>query len=86
MRTKIVRNIFISVGVLFAFTRLVAASMNDGVLNFSDTPFLRPQPTIITFDVPGASTGPFQGTHGNAISPQGTVISTSSRVYPCLEK
>jgi hypothetical protein len=28
---------------------------------------------IITFDVPGAAHGPFQGTHGNAISPQGTI-------------
>jgi hypothetical protein len=28
---------------------------------------------IITFDVPGATHGTFQGTHGNAISPQGTI-------------
>jgi hypothetical protein len=31
---------------------------------------------IITFDVPGAAHGPFQGTHGNAISPQGTITGT----------
>jgi len=40
MRTTIVRNIFISVGVLFALTGLLAAD--------------KPQPTIITFDAPGA--------------------------------
>ena len=28
---------------------------------------------IITFDVPAATHGAFQGTHGNAISPQGTI-------------
>jgi hypothetical protein len=28
---------------------------------------------IITFDVPGAGTGPFQGTQGLAISPEGTI-------------
>ena len=40
MRTKIVRNIFISVGLLFALTGPLAAD--------------KPQPTIITFDAPGA--------------------------------
>jgi len=46
MRTTIVRNIFISVGVLFALTGLLSAD--------------KPQPTIITFDAPGAGTGPFE--------------------------
>ena len=40
MKTKIIRNIFISVGLLFALTRPLAAD--------------KPQPTIITFDPPGA--------------------------------
>jgi hypothetical protein len=31
---------------------------------------------IITFDAPGATHGLFQGTHGNAISPQGTITGT----------
>ena len=35
---------------------------NDGVLNFSNTPFVCPRPTIITFDAPGSGTGPGQGT------------------------
>jgi hypothetical protein len=38
MKTKILRNIFLSVGVLFASTQLLSAGMNDGVLNFSNTP------------------------------------------------
>src|SRR5947208_9780472 len=29
---------------------------SDGVQNFSNTALLRPEPTIITFDVPGAGT------------------------------
>src|SRR4029077_19277380 len=57
----------------FAFTRLLAAGMNDGVLNFSNTPLLRPQPTIITFDAPGAGTGPFLGTYPLAINPAGVI-------------
>src|SRR5262245_50543597 len=43
MKTKIRPNIFISVGMLFALTGLVAAD--------------KPQPTIITFDAPGAVNG-----------------------------
>ena len=57
MKTKILPNIFISFGLLFAAGRLLAGGMSDGVLNFSNTPFLRPQPTIITFDAPDAVNG-----------------------------
>ena len=46
---------------------------NDGVLNFSNTPFVCPRPTIITFDAPGAGTGPGQGTITFAINPAGTI-------------
>jgi hypothetical protein len=45
----------------------------DGVLNFSNTPLLGPQPTITTFDAPGAGTGPGQGTIAFAINPAGTI-------------
>ncbi len=53
MKTKILRNIFISVGVLFASAQLLSAGMNDGVLNFNNTPLVSPQATFITFDAPG---------------------------------
>src|SRR5215472_15163402 len=60
MKTKILPNIFISVGVLFAFTQLLTAGS--------------PQPTIITFDAPGAGTGgPFQGTLVAGINPAGVI-------------
>ena len=40
MKTKILRNIFLRVGVLFALARLHGADMNDGGLNFSNMPLL----------------------------------------------
>jgi len=46
---------------------------NDGFLNFSNTPFVCPRPTIITFDAPGSGTGPGQGTITFAINPAGTI-------------
>src|SRR5262252_4151435 len=45
----------------------------DGALNFSKTPLLLRQPTITTFDGPGAGTGPGQGTIAFAINPAGTI-------------
>ena len=45
----------------------------NGVLNFSNTPFVRPEPTITTFDAPGAGTGPGQGTQPFAINPAGLI-------------
>ena len=53
MKTKILRNIFLSVGVLFASAQLLTAGMNDGVLNFGNTPLVSPQATFITFDAAG---------------------------------
>src|SRR6266513_1504985 len=47
---------------------------SDGFLNFSNTPLIGPQPTITTFDAPGAGTGPGQGTLPFAINPAGTVL------------
>ena len=44
---------------------------SDGFLNFSNTPFVCPRPTIITFDAPGSGTGPGQGTFPFAINPAG---------------
>jgi hypothetical protein len=90
MKTKILRNIFLSSGVVFASARLLAAAMtstlvlgilapaafsgtSDGVLNFSNTPFVGPQPTITTFDAPGAGTSPGQGTQPFAINPAGLI-------------
>src|SRR6266567_8827794 len=90
MKTKILRNIFLSSGVVFASARLLAAAMtstlllsilasvassgmSDGVLKFSNTSFVDPQPTITTFDAPGAGTGPGQGTIAFAINPAGTI-------------
>src|SRR5215472_943601 len=75
-KTKILRNIFINVSVVFTFVRLVAAGTNDGVLDFSKYFLGVPQPPIITFDAPGAGTGPGQGTQGLAIN-QGGVIEGS---------
>jgi hypothetical protein len=74
MRTKILRNTFINVGAFFALAQLLTAGTNDSVLNFSRTPFLRPQPTIITFDAPGAGTGPGQGTLVAGINPTGVIV------------
>ena len=45
----------------------------NSVRNFSKTALLRPAPTITTFDVPGAGSGPGQGTLSFAINPAGTV-------------
>ena len=71
-KTKIVRNIFLSVGVLFALGRLLGAGMNDRFLNFSDAPLVGAQ-AIITFDAPGAGTGPGQGTFAAAMDTGGTI-------------
>jgi hypothetical protein len=65
MKAKI-PNIFISVGVLFALTGLLSAD--------------KPQPTIITFDAPGAGTGPGQGTHlfgSQGLNPAEAITGTS---------
>jgi hypothetical protein len=70
-RIKILRNIFISVGVLFALVRLLSAGTNEGALNFGKIP-LGQQP-IITFDAPGAGTGHFEGTYALAINQGGTI-------------
>jgi hypothetical protein len=76
MKTKILLNIFLSVGTLFASAWLLAAA-GGGVRNFSNTPSLQPQAgpgaTIITFDVPGAGTGPGQGTIPWPINPGGAI-------------
>src|SRR5207249_606099 len=46
---------------------------SDGFLNFSNTPLVGPQPTITTFDAPGAGTGPGQGTRASNINPSDAV-------------
>src|SRR5262249_32651539 len=73
MQTKILRNTFIIVGVPFVLVRLLFAGTNDGALNSGNMPLAYPPPAIITFDAPGAGTGPFQGTQSLAINPKGTI-------------
>ena len=68
MKTKILRNIFPNSGVVAAaITSILVLGIlaptafsgtSDGVLNFSNTPFVGPETTITTFDAPGAGTGP----------------------------
>jgi hypothetical protein len=70
MKTKILRNILISIGVLFVSARLLTAGTNGQVLNLNDTPLGE---AIVTFDAPGAGTGPFEGTQALAITPVGTI-------------
>src|SRR5215472_15559666 len=72
-KTKILRNTFVSVGMFFALGRLLFAGTTDSVLNFSKYALGIPQPPIITFDAPGAGTGPGQGTQGLAINPGGVI-------------
>ena len=47
---------------------------SDGPQNFSNTALLRSAPTITTFDVPGAGTGPGQGTYAQGINPRETIV------------
>src|SRR6266496_2806858 len=46
---------------------------SDGFLNFRNTSFVGPEPSITTFDAPGAGTGPGQGTQPFAINPAGLI-------------
>src|SRR5207249_9261781 len=70
MKTKILRNIFVSLSAVFALTRLVAAGTHYRSLDLSDTPL---GGGIITFDAPGAGTGPQQGTLTYVINDRGTI-------------
>ena len=70
---KILRNTFVIVVVPFVLVRLLVAGTNDGVPNFGNTPLAQPPPAIITFDAPGAGTGPFQGTLTYAMNRMGTI-------------
>jgi len=71
MKLKTLRNMFISVGVLFNLARLLAAGTSDGILNFGDS--ASAGIAIITFDAPGAGTDPGEGTLAFAINPAGTI-------------
>jgi hypothetical protein len=68
MSTKILRKIFITVGVPFALAQLLVGGSSDGVLNFSKTPLAPPQPTYTTFDIPGS-----QNIFPNGINPAGAI-------------
>src|SRR5438094_4728347 len=63
-----------SILLLGVLAPTASSGTSDGFLNFSNTPLIGPQPTITTFDAPGAGTGPGQGTLPFAINPAGTVI------------
>jgi len=73
MKTKILRNIFISVGELFAPAQLLAAGTSAGVSNLSKTPLTAPQPTFVTFDPPG---GPARDMLPSGINPAGAITGT----------
>src|SRR5438128_2894436 len=62
-----------SILLLGVLAPTASSGTSDGFLNFSNTPLLGPQPTITTFDAPGAGTGPGQGTITFAINPAGTI-------------
>jgi hypothetical protein len=72
-KRKILRNMFICVGVFFAVVRLLFADTTDGVLNFNKSALGVTPPPIITFDAPGAGTGPNQGTRALAVTPAVTI-------------
>ena len=63
-----------SIQLLGILAPTVSSGTSDGFLNFSNTPFVGPQPAITTFDAPGAGTGPGQGTLPFAINPGGAVL------------
>src|ERR1700751_3628500 len=75
MKTKILRNTFISVGTLVALTQLLAAGTHDGFLNLDNTPL---GGAIIPFDAPGAGTGPLEGTEPEAINQGGIIVGSFS--------
>ena len=67
-KRKILRNTFMSVGVLLALTRLMAAGSADGVLDLDKIPFGSPHSTFITFDPLGSIL-----TLPSAITPSGAI-------------
>src|SRR6476620_3904922 len=69
-KTKIFRNIFISVGILLALLQRLAVGATDHLLDYGETPLTVP---IITFDAPDAGTGPQQGTLTYVINDRGTI-------------
>jgi hypothetical protein len=58
-KTRILRNILLSVGVVFALARLLGAGTSDGALNFNKALLVSPQPTFGQFDPPGAVNGAY---------------------------
>src|SRR2546422_30466 len=62
-----------SILLLGVIAPTASSGTSDGFLNLSNTPLIGPQPTITTFDAPGAGTGPGQGTLPFAINPSDAV-------------
>src|SRR5262245_15530945 len=69
-KTKVLRNTFITVGLLLALGQLLGAGSSDRVLDFGNVPI---GSGIVTFDAPGAGTGPMQGTIPVAITSVETI-------------
>jgi hypothetical protein len=72
MKTRILRNTFTSVGVLFALPLMLTAGSNEEDLNFSDRPLVHRHPTFITFDAPGS----VNGTYPSGINTAGVITGT----------
>src|SRR5262252_3227932 len=49
------------------------SATSDDSLNFKNAPFVGAQPTVTSFDAPGAGTGPGQGTQPFGINPAGVI-------------
>src|SRR5438034_143759 len=62
-----------SILLLGVLAPTASSGTSDGFLNFSNTPLIGPQPTITTFDAPGAGTGPGQATRAININPSDAV-------------
>src|SRR5262245_17014252 len=69
---KILRNTFISIGFLLAFTQLLTAGAMHRVLNSSERPLTPSQPIYVTFDVPDG----INGVYGQAINSAGVIAGT----------
>ena len=69
-----------SILLLGVLAPTASSGTSDGFLKFSNTPLIGPQPTITTFDAPGAGTGPGQGTivfSVDCLNPAGAISATS---------
>ena len=66
---NILRNTFISIGVLLTLTQLLTAGTIQGVLYPSERPFVPPRSAFVVFDSPGA----VNGTYAQAVDEAGVI-------------